>query len=104
MEKHTKKGNNMRALYIKRRIAVIAAVILFAISGNGMIKMINKPTFNCRPGSTVLGHRTIWTVADQYCSGNITDAAKQIMKDNEIQGKDLTSLRPAMVIVIKGGN
>ena len=66
--------------------------------------VLTAPTFTCTPAEVRLGHQMVWNVADIYCSGNITDAARYIMKTNNIEGKDLRHLLPSTIIVIKGGN
>lgn len=105
---HNKKGNNMRSIYIQRRIMVILAMVLIPAAGFFTVKAMGnyvaKPTFTCQPADVRLGHQMIWNIADQHCSGNITDATKQIMEDNGIKGKDLRGLLPSTIIVIKGGN
>lgn len=113
MYNNNKKGvSNMDAVYKRRRIiaAIVAFVLLTAVTkmtyeaGAFMVQRITEPTFICQPGSHTLreGDR-IWNIADVYCEGNITDAAGQIMDDNGIKGKDLSSLRPGTVIAIKKG-
>jgi len=98
----------MRKIYRQRRIMVIVTMVLslsatfFAVKTVGNV--LSTPTFTCIPGEVRLGHQMLWNVADTYCSGNITDAAVSIMKDNNIEGKDLRQLLPSTIIVIKGGN
>ena len=105
---HNKKGNNMRSIYIQRRIMVVLAMVLLPVAGfftaKAMENHFGKPTFVCKPAVVTLGDRILWNVADTYCSGNITDAAMDIMQTNNIEGKDLNDLLPSTIIVIKGGN
>lgn len=105
---HNKKGNNMRSIYIQRRIMVVLAMVLLPLAGfftaKAMENYFGKPTFVCKPAVLPLGDQILWNVADIYCSGNITDAAVSIMKDNNIKGEDLNYLLPSTIIVIKGGN
>lgn len=114
---HNKKGNTMRSTYIKRRIAVVILPLLLAlVFWGGPTKapinvfakayaVLTEPTFVCEQGEhTWTKGDKMWNVADVRCKGNITDATKQIMDDNGIKGKDLNSLIPGTIIVIKGGN
>jgi hypothetical protein len=105
---HNKKGNNMRSIYIQRRIMVALAIVLIVAAGFFTAKAVEnyvaKPTFTCQPAEVRLGHQILWNVADIYCSGNITDAAMYIMEENNIEGEDLNYLLPSTIIVIKGGN
>ncbi len=98
----------MKNTYTKRRIMVALAIVLIPLAGFFTAKAIKNtlsaPTFTCMPGEVQVGHQMIWNIADIYCSGNITDAAKYIMKTNNIEGKDLRQLLPSTIIVIKGGN
>jgi hypothetical protein len=107
-EKAQQKEKKMRATFIKRRIMVALAMVLVPITGfftaKAMESYFGQPTFICQPAEVRLGHQMIWNVADTYCSGHITDAAVSIMKDNNIEGKDLRDLLPSTIIVIKGGN
>lgn len=99
------KGRNMRAIYIKRRIAVIVIPIIAIAAFVGVTKFVSQPTFSCNAAEiTLVKGDKIWNLADQHCSGNITDAAGKIMDDNGIEGKDLDSLRPGTIIIIKKGN
>lgn len=103
-------------IYIKRRIAVLVIPMILALAiWSGPTKapinvftkayaVLTAPTFTCTPAEVRLGHQMVWNVADIYCSGNITDAARHIMKTNNIEGKDLRHLLPSTIIVIKGGN
>jgi hypothetical protein len=94
--------------YTKRRIMValiitfISTASFFAVKAVG--NFLSAPTFTCIPGEVRLGHQMIWNIARDNCKGHITDAAKSIMKDNNIEGKDLRHLLPSTIIVIKGGN
>ena len=98
----------MRKIYRQRRIMVIVTMVLslsatfFAVKAVG--NELSQPTFTCQPASIQLGHQMIWNVARNNCKGHITDAAVSIMKDNNIEGKDLRQLLPSTIIVIKGGN
>lgn len=96
--------NSMKAVYIRRRIAVAVLLIALAVQAFALFKLVSKPAFECKPAEVRLGHQMIWNIADQYCSGDITLAAKKIMEDNNIEGKDLRGLLPSTVIIIKGGN
>ena len=105
---HNKKGNTMRSIYIQRRIMVVLIMVFALVSTFFAVKAVenvmSKPTFICTPTDVLLGHQMIWNIADNNCSGNITDAAKYIMETNNIEGKDLRQLLPSTIIVIKGGN
>ena len=105
---HNRKDHPMRKIYIQRRIMVALAMVLIMASGfftaKAMENYFAKPTFTCKPASIQLGHQMIWDIADINCSGHITDAARYIMKTNNIEGKDLRHLLPSTIIVIKGGN
>jgi hypothetical protein len=94
--------------YTKRRIMVALIITLISTASFFAVKAVgnelSQPTFTCQPASIQLGHQMIWNIADTYCSGHITDAAVSIMKDNNIEGKDLRQLLPSTIIVIKGGN
>lgn len=65
---------------------------------------LSQPTYTCQTASIQLGHQMIWNIARNNCKGHITDAARYIMKTNNIEGKDLRHLLPSTIIVIKGGN
>ena len=96
------KGRNMRAIYIKRRIMVAVAPFLIVAGLVGMAKFLGQPTFTCTAAEvTLVKGDKIWNIADRFCEGNITDAAGKIMDDNGIEGKDLDSLRPGTIIIIK---
>ena len=105
---HNRKDHPMRKIYIQRRIMVVFAMVLIMALGfftaKAMENYLAKPTFTCTPAEVQLGHQMIWNIADNNCSGNITDAARYIMKTNNIEGKDLRHLLPSTIIVIKGGN
>jgi hypothetical protein len=113
---HNKKGNNMRSIYIKRRIAVLVIPMVLALAvWSGPTKapinvfakvyaVLTEPTFVCEEAEVLLEDQMLWDIADKYCSGNITDANNYIMKNNGIKGKDLRDLLPSTIIVIKGGN
>jgi hypothetical protein len=94
--------------YTKRRIMVALIITLISIASSLAIKAVGNalstPTFTCMPAEVRLGHQMIWNIADNNCEGHITDAAVSIMKDNNIEGKDLRQLLPSTIIVIKGGN
>lgn len=102
----------MRTVYKRRRIiAAIVAFVLLVIAGKAtyeagafIVDRITDPTFVCEPGvhTWTKGDR-LWNIADVRCDGNITDATKQIMDDNQIKGKDLNSLRPGTIIIINKG-
>lgn len=91
--------------YTKRRIMVALIITLISITGFFTVKAVantlSAPTFTCQPAEVRLGHQMIWNIADINCSGNITDAARYIMKTNNIEGKDLRHLLPSTIIVIK---
>lgn len=91
--------------YTQRRIMVALAIVLIPLAGFFTAKAIKNtlsaPTFTCQPASIQLGHQMIWNIADINCSGNITDAARYIMKTNNIEGKDLRHLLPSTIIIIK---
>lgn len=103
----------MDAVYKRRRIiaAIVAFVLLGTVgkmtyeAGAYMVNRITDPTFVCEPGTHAWQHGDrLWDIADVRCSGNITDAARQIMDDNGIKGKDLSTLRIGTIIVIKKGD
>jgi hypothetical protein len=87
-------------------VALIMVLIMASgfFTAKAMENYFAKPTFTCKPASVQVGHQMLWNIADIYCSGNITDAAKEIMEDNNIKGEDLNYLPPSTIIVIKGGN
>lgn len=103
-------------VYIKRRIAVLVIPMILALAiWSGPTKApinvftkayaaLTAPTFTCTPAKVRLGHQMVWNIARDNCKGHITDAAKYIMKTNNIEGKDLRHLLPSTIIVIKGGN
>lgn len=96
---------NMRATFIKRRIIAAIALVLFAWGsvniGQTVVDFLNQPTFICKAGKhTWKQGDKVWDIADVHCQGNITDAARQIMKDNDLAGKDLNSLPFGTVIKI----
>lgn len=99
----------MRATFIRRRIAVAIAAVCLSWGtiniGQSVVDFLQEPTFTCQEAQvTLVKGDKIWNIADKFCSGNITDAAGQIMDDNGIEGKDLDSLRPGTIITInKGG-
>lgn len=107
METYNQKGYSMKAVYVKRRVFVALFILISGIFGfrivNTVAEWLARPTFTCQATEVALGHQTIWSIADQYCSGHVTDAASQIMKDNHIKSKDLRILLPTTIIVIKGG-
>lgn len=100
---NNRKDNPMRITYIKRRIAVVTIIIALAVQAFAMFKVMSQPEFTCQSTEVQVGHQMIWNIADKYCSGDITLAAKQIMKDNGITGEDLRTLSPSTIISIKGG-
>ena len=95
-------------IYIQRRIMVAMALVLTLTSAFVTVKAVanalSNPTFKCQSAQVVRGDSTMWNIADTYCSGNITDAAMYIMRDNNIKSEDLMSLPHSITIVIKGGN
>jgi len=107
------KGCDMRNVYIRRRITVVVIPLLAALvlwSGvtkppvNVFVKtwnIITAPTFECSAGEEVRGKRAIWTIAEKYCDGNISDATKYIMDSNNIKSKDLGILPYGLIITIK---
>ncbi len=99
------KGRNMRAIYVRRRIMVAIAPFLIVGALVAVAKFVSQPTFTCTAAEiTLVKGDKIWSIADRFCEGNITDAAGKIMDDNGIEGKDLDSLRPGTIIIIKEGN
>jgi hypothetical protein len=62
---------------------------------------ITAPSFECSAGEEVRGKRAIWTIADKYCDGNISDATRYIMDLNNIKSKDLGVLPYGLIITIK---
>jgi hypothetical protein len=108
MYTNNKKGYSMKAVYIKRRVLVALFLLISGVIGLRIVSItttwLSKPTFTCQAAEVRLGYQMIWDIADNNCSGNITDAAKQIMEDNYIKGNDLRVLLPSTIIVIKGGN
>lgn len=99
---NNRKGTLMKSIYIKRRIAVVLIPVALILAIIGMGKVANQPAFTCQTTTVEVGHQMIWNIADKYCSGDITLAAKQIMKDNGIKGEDLRTLSPITIISIKG--
>lgn len=98
----------MRATFIRRRIVVAIAFAIMSWgtvnAGQAIIGFLGQPTFTCSPVKvTLVKGDKIWNIADKFCDGNITDAASQIMDDNGIKGKDLDSLQPGTIIIIKKG-
>lgn len=111
---NNKKGHmDMKCVYIKRRIMVLVITMLTAlVLWGGVTKApvnvfvkawtnITAPSFECSAGEEVRGKRPIWTIADKYCNGNISDATKYIMDLNNIKSKDLGVLPYGLIITIK---
>ena len=100
----------MRATFIKRRLAaaIVVAVMSWGVinTGQAIVEFLNEPTFACLEGEDKLSeeHHNIYSIAGEWCEGNLTDASRHIMKINNIESKDLGSLRLGQTIVIKGGN
>lgn len=105
---NNRKETSMKSVYIQRRIMVIVAMVLMITAGVFTVRTVenflSEPSFTCQPAEVQLGHQKIWNIADQYCSGNITDATSKIMEDNYINSRNLRILIPTTIIVIKGGN
>ena len=99
----------MRATFIRRRIvvAIAAAVMSWGVinTGQAIVEFLNEPTFACLEGEDKLdnNHHNIYSIAGEWCEGNLTDASRHIMKINKIESKDLGSLRLGQTIIIKKG-
>lgn len=95
-------------IYIQRRIMVAMALVLTLTSAFVTVKAVanalSNPTFKCQSAQVVRGDSTMWNIADTYCSGNITDAAMYIMRDNNIESEDLMSLPHSITITVTSSN
>ena len=105
-----KKGaRTMRATFIRRRIVAAIAVSIMSWgvvnTGQAIVDFLNEPTFACLEGEDKLSeeHRTLYSIAGKWCDGNLTDASRHIMQINNIEGRDLGSLRLGQTIIIKKG-
>ena len=87
-------------------MALVLTIALTFAAARAVVSVLAEPTFTCQGTTTAIAenNRTVWDIADTYCSGNITDAAKYIMTTNNLIGEDLKDLRLGSTIVIKGGN